>query len=186
VNYVLGPYDGKRVYPRQKPSHARLWLSLPSISQVREAAAAFTAYYQSTEWDRTEGWSVYERVILVDEDARSVPVENPPVPRQGPIETAYVVLMHQLPKPIAQRRDGKSPISCFETKGDILQVVLGKNPCTWYNTHPPPVKHKWRGEICLCGYKIDSRGKRVPKVVRGSHDVNLIYQTVDGVVNTIT
>ena len=155
-----------------------------------------TAYYQSAEWDRTNGWDPNERVSLLDRNAleiaqsrsqHSSPVastnkrqsspsrrSSTPTPDStGPIDTVYVVLMHYIPD-CAERlknRDGNEPVACTETFGDVLYVIIGEETCKRESYVPPDVTHTLRGEMALCGFK--KNGK--PMIVRGRQDVGRIY-----------
>lgn len=184
VEYILGDYDGhNELRPRQKPSQ----IPTPTddleqrAQQVKDKAKEFAAYYQSCEWDRTNGWDVYERVTLLDIESLKIGQPEPSPQLEIPQPTMYVVLFLQLPKEkIPAKSDGGSPVPCCEISGDLLETVVGKANCKTRCTQPTFIKHKWKGEFPLCGYKRDplDRDRKVPKVFRGRQDVGAVYETI--------
>ena len=196
VNYILGEYDGDFLHPRRLPTHRVLELSNPkTIMHIRQIAAEFTAYHQSMEWDRTNGWSDLERVSLIDVEARTIaqprPINSIQQQGGGPITTIYVVLMHDVPNMQVSKEidetlipclDSKetdaTPIPCLESMGDILEVVCGEKRCRVQTTNPPFIPHKLKGEIPLCGFKKVGKGRTRTMVIRGRQDVCKMYETI--------
>ena len=179
VNYILGEYDGNCLLPRRLPTHPVLETSVVgSISQIRRTAAEFTSYYQSEEWDRTDGWSPKERISLLDVDALTIAQpKQSETTSQGSINLIYVVLMHHLAQSEIKENED-SPTPCFETKGDILEIIRGEKRCRAQAMQPPVVSHKWRGEHPMCGFKKDNFGRSMPMIVRGRQDVSKMFQTI--------
>jgi hypothetical protein len=85
--------------------------------------------------------------------------------------------MHDIPNMQVQEFNG-TPIPCLETKGDILYTIKGEHNCRSQVTQPPRIKHKWNGEIPLCGFTKDKNGRSRAMIIRGRHDVCKIYETV--------
>ena len=179
VNYILGQYDGKSLLPRRLPTHPILEPGVVgTIAQIRQTAAEFISYYHSEEWDSTDGWSPKERISLLDVDALTIAQPKPSeTTSQGSISLIYVVLMHHLAQSEIKEIEG-SPTPCFETKGDILEVIKGEKRCRAQVMQPPVVSHKWRGEHPMCGFKKDSFGRSTPMIVRGRQDVGKMFQTI--------
>lgn len=184
VEYILGDYDGhNELRPRQKPSQIPTPADdlVQRAQQVKDKAKEFAAYYQSCEWDRTNGWDVYERVTLLDVESLKIGQPEPSPQLEIPQPTMYVVLFLQLPKEkIPAKSDDGSPVPCCEISGDLLETIVGKANCKTRCTQPTFVKHKWKGEFPLCGYKKDphDRTRRVAKVFRGRQDVGAVYETI--------
>jgi len=183
VEYKLGEYDGKELLPRQKPSPVGTLSDDLELrkQQVKEKAKEFTAYYQSCEWDRTNGWDIHERVTLLDIDSLKIgqPEESVSDIPHSCVPTMYVVLIHQLPKEKISKLVDGAPVPCCETYGDLLETIVGKGNCKTRCTLPTLIPHKWDGEFSLCGYKKDhATGRTVPKVFRGRQDVGAVYETI--------
>ena len=184
VDYVLGEYDGNEIRPRQKPNHIDILSDdlEEKAQQVKDKAKAFAAYYQSCEWDRTDGWDVYERVTLLDIESLKIGQPEQSSQSESPqpsAPTMYVVLFLQLPKEKIGKSEDGSPVPCCETKGDLLETIVGKGNCKTRCTRATFIKHKWVGEFSLCGYKKDPVTERtVPKVFRGRQDVGAVYETI--------
>ena len=85
--------------------------------------------------------------------------------------------MHHLAQAETKENED-SPTPCFETKGDILEVIRGEKRCRTQAMQPPVVSHKWRGEHPMCGFKKDSSGRSTPMIVRGRQDVSKMFQTI--------
>ena len=179
VNYILGEYDGNSLLPRRVPIHPILATgTVGTISQIRQTAAEFISYYESEEWDGTDGWSPKERISLLDVEALTVAQPKPSEPTsQGPITLIYVVLMHHLAQSEIKENED-SPTPCFETKGDILEIIRGEKQCKAQAMQPPVVSHKWRGEHPMCGFKKDNFGRSTPMIVRGRQDVSKMFQSI--------
>ena len=183
VDYRLGEYDGKELLPRQKPSPVVTLADDLELrkQQVRDKAKEFAAYYQSCEWDRTNGWDIHERVTLLDIESLKIgqPEDLVSDIPQSCVPTMYVVLIHQLPKEKIPKLVDGAPVPCCETYGDLLETIVGKGNCKTRCTLPTLINHKWYGEFSLCGYKKDhATGRTVPKVFRGRQDVGAVYETI--------
>ena len=156
---------------------------------------SITRYYQSYEWDKTQGWSSRERVSLLDHDALDIgtkskgkqPAQNDEgsptrrsrsSKRRDEEHKIYVVLMHCVPDAATTlaNRTGDEPVACFQTMGDVLYTINGKDNCKQQLHDPPKVTHKLKGKIALCGYK----GGGNKMIVRGRQDVGRIYSTIHG------
>jgi hypothetical protein len=183
VDYTLGEFeeqDKSCFCPRQLPTRPACEEdTISTVARARLVAADVIAYYQSTEWDRTNGWSPRERISLLDAGALTIaqPAMSELAPKL-PITTMYVLLMHHLENSQSFTQDERPSIPCFETKGDILYVITGKKACKAQSTRAPLVMHKWRGEFSMCGFKKDDHGRLVAMNVRGQQDVGKMYQAI--------
>ena len=141
----------------------------------KDDTEAWTRYYQSYEWDRTEGWDSKERVSLLDRQALSIASDNRTSQSEDDDDTSYVVLMRCVPDSAIRlaNRANDEPVACFEQRGDVLHAIRGKERRLAMFV-PSKITRRFQGELALCGYKSDGR----PMVIRGRQDVGRIYATI--------
>jgi hypothetical protein len=146
--------------------------------------------YELAERDRTNGWSRFERVTMLDVSAldkfeRSSNGATKRSARNGTttpsqkITTIYVILLHHIPNAKAWSEGGQDgPIPCFKTNGDLLETIHGEELCKRASYKPPVIRQKWTGEIPMCGFRKNEDGRSVARVIRGEQDVGQMYLTL--------
>jgi hypothetical protein len=163
-------------------------LDIHDWEMLRSHAEKKALECEHDEWWRTKGWSRHERITLLDENARikfvpkDLPADIPKPKWVDKVTTIFVVLLHHIPKNQRPLPKDDGPVPCFETMGDLVRIVSGKEACDTASLSAPEIKKKWQGRIAMCGYGKDGKGRGIARVIRGEQDVGMMYDTIVNVV----
>lgn len=155
---------------------------IPPPEQIRHDAEEAARKYEESERSGTDSWSPHERITMLDETARTkfLPNSSPRYkrrPRRVEISTIFIVLLHHIPPEERVPRKDDGPVPCFQTMGDLVDIISGVDECG-KPQGAPKIEKRLEGRIAMCGYGRDSQGRRVAKVIRGEQDVGLMYDTL--------